>query len=258
MNYFDDEARVIEHFQTVKTENVYLMSNTVETEDIFLSIFEKERWDKWIDTSGKKDPPPDFYNPECKLMMDVMRVDDHTFENSKGKFINPVNQEESKIQKELSCISEQLGKPIFVVANSDLPTIEDHDYSKYYASFKRTIANHIDKIELYKQNHPGYKTIFFIMDESSGYVIVNSKEEANKTYVQGQSIKCSPYIHFLDSRFVSCFKDSEIDYLVWYSPFKHIQSNMPELPIVGVYDVKNINEKELILYSEELILGAEV
>jgi hypothetical protein len=34
-------------------------------------------------------------------MMDVMRVDDHSFENKKGKLVNPTNSRESEIQAEL-------------------------------------------------------------------------------------------------------------------------------------------------------------
>ena len=41
-------------------------------------------WKTWIDASSKNALPPDFYNNKFKLMMDVMRIDDHTFVDKNG------------------------------------------------------------------------------------------------------------------------------------------------------------------------------
>lgn len=72
-----------------------------ECVELFLSLSDDQKFSDWINSSGKGDPPPDFYNPKINMMMDVMRVDDHGHVVGKGKYINPVNQRESQIQREL-------------------------------------------------------------------------------------------------------------------------------------------------------------
>ena len=61
MNYFDNENRIIERLQRVDSSLVYF---PVEKEDlvvIFEAIHSEEQWMRWRDSSGKSDPPPDFY-----------------------------------------------------------------------------------------------------------------------------------------------------------------------------------------------------
>lgn len=76
MDIFDNEKKIIEYFQSmVSTSEVALFPQNDEMEQVFLSIYDEELWGKWVDTSGKNDPPPDFYCDEYGLMMDVMRID---------------------------------------------------------------------------------------------------------------------------------------------------------------------------------------
>ena len=56
-----------------------------------------------------------------------------------------------------------------MAVSSGLSTKEDHDYQKYIDNFQRVFEKHNLKVPKYKENHPGYKTIFFIYDESSAY-----------------------------------------------------------------------------------------
>ena len=46
-------------------------------------------------------------------------------------------------------------------------------------------------------------------------------------------------------------------YLVWYSPFKHFNLDLPELPVVCVYDVKQIRLSELEEFPENFIISTE-
>ena len=68
---------------------------------------------------------------------------------------------------------------------------------------------------------------------------------------------CYPYICFMDKRLVKVFIGTDIDYVIWFSPYKHFDSDMPELPTVCIYDVKNMNLSECIDYPEELIMSTE-
>ena len=95
MNYFDKENKIIEWFQNVEPSSVYFPIETNELVSVFESIHDEEKWKCWINNSRKSDPPPDFYCNELRLMMDVMRVDDHAYKNKKGKLINPTNALES-------------------------------------------------------------------------------------------------------------------------------------------------------------------
>lgn len=40
----------------------------------------------------------------------------------------------------------------------------------YKKNFTRVLQKHDDSAELYRKNHPGFRLIYFIMDESSGYI----------------------------------------------------------------------------------------
>jgi hypothetical protein len=50
---------------------------------------------------------------------------------------------------------------------------------------------------------------------------------------------------------------TDIDYLVWFSPFKHFDSDMPELPTVCVYDVKQIQLIDFEEYPQKQIMSTE-
>lgn len=155
MNFFDDESKIIEWLQSVKVNKVLLLNDSVAVREIFASIHDPEEWKLWSDSSGKSDPPPDFYNDKLKLMMDVMRIDDHAFESKNGKIVNPTNQRESVIQKQIrkSGLLDSFPnvKNVIVTAVTDLPTDEDHNYKFYYSNFERVLMKHNNQIDLYEK-----------------------------------------------------------------------------------------------------------
>ena len=65
----------------------------------------------------------------------------------------------------------------------------------YCKGFERTVKKHIGKIENYRNNHPGYKLIFFVFDESSGIYFENEGNDAGRLH-----------FHFLDNKFINVFK----------------------------------------------------
>lgn len=243
MNFFDDESKIVEFLQGVELNKVFLSNDITVVKEIFASIHDAEEWKLWSNSSGKSDPPPDFYNDELKLMMDVMRIDDHAFENKNGKIVNPTNQQESIMQKEIrkSDILDSFPnvKNIIVNAITDLPTDEDHNYKFYYSNFERVLMKHNNQIDLYRTNHPGYETIFLVLDESSAYFEVESVMDDG--VVKGQ-----PHYWFWDSMFVNILKKLRIDYFIWYAPFKYYEvpqgDKKPNLPEVCVIDIKHITK----------------
>ena len=101
MGIFDNEIEIIEFFRTARKNEVLLLPEKDKiAEKIYLSIVEE--WDKWTNSSGKSDPPPDFFSDELGLMMDVMRVDDHGYIGRNGKTtVNPTLRRESEVMREL-------------------------------------------------------------------------------------------------------------------------------------------------------------
>ena len=260
MNLFDDENKIIEHFQRIQDKEVFFPSLDDEIESLYRSIHETAEWTNWTYSAGKDDPPPDYYNDVISVMMDVMRVDDHAFLSKKGKVINPTNAGESKLRKELdeSGILELFPncKEVFINAKTLLPTEEGHNYIFYKENFARVVREHAKKIELYKQNHPGYKTVFFVMDESSAYFRIYDKSIKTE---EGKGVKGAPHLFFFDKSFVDVMRDAQIDYLILYAPFKLLRTKdgiftMPQAVIYNIHEI----DFEDIEYDQSEMRSSEV
>ena len=239
-----------------------LPSPTSELESILDKVCNKDKWARWTDSSGKSDPPPDFYSDEYKLMMDVMRVNDHEQKGKKGKLHNPSMAHEKEMYKELeqAGIIEQFpDAKVFLSGCTQLPTYEDHNYDLYRKHFKRVVSDHIDSIPLYKSNHPGYKVIFFIFDESSAYFEAELPPDTKKQFSKGEKIAGQPHVFFWDEAFLDAFVDKGIDYLFWYTPYKlfeHIEPPL-ELPSLCVYDLSK-KQTQRISYDASRMSSVEI
>ena len=245
MDIFDNELEIIEFFRETETrETLLLPENDEDAEQVYLSIVQE--WKKWINSSGKSDPPPDFYSDKLGLMMDVMRVDDHGYVGRNGKsIINPTLQRESELMRELKqkgILDMFPNAQIHMIVDTKLPTDEDHNYIFYRDNFNRTVGSHIKKIANYRLNHPGLKMVFLVFDESSPYF---ESLKVRKPRKIGDKYFGQPHCWFLDSAFMTMVKNSEIDYLVWFTPYKHCDlfsfaDERVELPKVVVINVRNI------------------
>lgn len=250
MDVFDNEAEIIEHFQYVQSSSVMLFpEQDEECEKVFQAVNKENEWKKWINSSGKADPPPDFYSDKLGFMMDVMRVDDHGRIGKNGKsIVNPTLARESEVMRELKekGIFEAFpnAKP-FLNVDTKLPTKEDHNYIFYRDGFIRTVETHKAKIDTYKANHPGLKVVFFVFDESSAYFEAVNPEQIMR---KGEVIQGRPHWWMLDEAFISVIIDSQIDYLIWYTPYKHSQVFdqagkqllLPEATVIKISDCAKI------------------
>lgn len=247
----EKEIDLIEDFKMTYPEEILIMSEDKNNE-IEKIIELVKNIDKWIDSSGKDKVPPDFYNEENKIMMEVMRVDDHGYRKH-GKSVNPTYAKENKIRKELEEKGfDQLFPNAKLIATVDtgLPTEGDHNYIYYYKNFERTIKHHCERIVNYRNNHKGYKLIFFIYDESTAYT---EAESSNNIVAFGKM-----HFHFLDKRFVKCFINDDIDYIIWMTPYKryaYVKDDM-QPPMVTIYS-KNKLVHELFEYDEKKMISAE-
>ena len=261
MNRYDKEINIIRDFQWMNNSEIALMTKDLKTISVLKSIHSKRKWKKWIDSSSKNDLPPDFYNPDLKLMMDVMRVDDHTHIDKNGKIVNLHNKRESELLVEMINKNDSLRIAaekgnVFIIPRIDLPTDEDHNYNNYKECYNRVINKHIKKIKKYKENHPGYKVIFFVVDESSPYIKCFGEKRAR---VVGESIYAQPHFWWVDNNMLSCFRDSEVDYLIWMTPYKHFDSKEKVvLPKAIIYNVKKIKYDKLTTYNSSEMESIEL
>lgn len=262
MYYLDSEKSIIKHFQSVNPKSVCFFNENEESIKVFESIHNQKNWKQWVESAGKSNPPPDFFSDTYRYMMDVMRVDDHSYKNKKGKVVNPTNSHIRDIEKEIiqSGIAEHCPNAELIInACTDLPTDKDHNYKYYHKNFVRVIENHKKSINLYKKNHPNYKVIFFIMDESSAYFLADNIDDITKDRQVSEMVLGRPHFHFWDKNFIKTFKNSNIDYLIWYTPFKLINSSIGklDLPEVCVFDTKEPIDQHWE-YDENYMISAEV
>lgn len=262
MDIFDNELEIIDLFRKTKSSEVLLLpENDASAEKIYLSIIKK--WEKWTNSSGKSDPPPDFYSNELGLMMDIMRVDDHGHIGNNGKsIINPTRQRESEVMRELKekGVFDMVpnAKP-YLIVDTKLPTDEDHNYIFYRDNFNRTVGAHIKKIANYRSNHLGLKTVFMVFDESSPYFESSEPYKARKI---GDVQSGKPHLWFLDKAFMSIVKDSEIDYFIWFTPYKHcdlytLNNEKIELPKSTLINIRKFTEP-LRSYNIANMISAEL
>lgn len=261
MLFEDKESNILEDFRMLaewSSQSVFLVHDTSAVRSMLQFITDDVIWKKeWIDSSSKSAPPPDFFNDNKKLMMEVMRVDDHSFERN-GKIKNPTNQRAREIEKELKnkgLLEGFLNAQLIVNAVTDLPTLEDHNYTYYKQNFKRVVEKHKHQIDHYKANHPGFQLVFFVFDESSMYCRVST---SNKTVKKGELFKGVPHLWFYDKAFLDGIIHSGVDFLVWYTPYKYIEHIEPplELPQACVFDCNQMVDN-LVEYPEANMMSVE-
>ena len=69
MNLFDDENKIIEHFQRIQDKEVFFPKLDDKIESLYKSIHELNEWTSWKYSAGKDDPPPDYYNENMSVII---------------------------------------------------------------------------------------------------------------------------------------------------------------------------------------------
>lgn len=251
---FDDENKILDYLNRFETDECLIISDKIDsdnykkTEKIIESLLDENYMNIWKDNS-KSLLPPDFINKEDNIMMEVMRIDDHS---SDGKN-NPVLQKEKQMNKELNTLLGDLPKTVSVFCNpvTDLPTEIDHNYTNYYLSFQRVVRKHASKITKYRKNYPNKELIFLVMDETSGVYF----ESVNM-------LQSKLHLVFFDNRFVSEFIDLDIDYLIMFMPYNYFNTleYHNELPHIVIFDIKHLKNGKMmkfIDYDEAKMISSE-
>ena len=150
MQTFNDESMIIDVFRDLKTKEIVFLGNFLECKKIHHALTGILNRKAWVNSSGKNDPPPDFYDNKHKLMMEVMRIDDHAYADSRGKIQNKTLQREGEIFKNINQ-PERDDIKLFIVGDTKLPTKEDHNFGRYYKNFERVFKEHEKKIREYAE-----------------------------------------------------------------------------------------------------------
>lgn len=258
----ESELNVFRQFRMSETRDIFFVTERAVQEcakTVAFATVYKGNEEYWVDSSGKADPTPDLFSKEYETMVEIMRVDDHAFETEDGKIINHSLAADSKRFNELvksGILDQYPDAQIMVTSNTGLPTLEDHNYLRYKANFKRVVSDHISKIPTYRKNHPECRYLtFLIFDESSGYFEFS---EPPKELKRGVVYRGRPHLWFIDEDFIDVFRGSDIDCVIWYAPYKYAESRfLPEgLPSVSVY-FKNETIPDIRKYDENRVLPAE-
>lgn len=259
--FYDSEFEILRDCFAQETKNVLVLSGPEDTEAYFETI---NLYDSlcdstsWIDNSKNTNMPPDIINEELKIYLEVMRFDDH----SKNGKENPNRARASKMQEELfEKMPWTRGRNVFINAVTDLPTDEDHSYKMYLDGFKRTVIKHLNKLAKYDMNCPGYKKGFLVLDESIG-LYYELQDKLRKDIIGTNKKALSrPHLYFFDKSFVDVFIESDLDYLIWYTPYKVDPQNLVvEMPKVVFYDIKNFKKRRNLLeeYKEPYMISNEI
>ena len=256
--YFDSEINILKDIHELRPSECCIISDFEESKNyhkaarIIGRILDDKTFSNWIDNS-KSNLPPDLINEKDSLIMEVMRVDDHSPD---GKS-NPSLVSQREMSKEAKSFLEQMSIDVRFITNAvtDLPTDKDHNYRFYYSSFQRTLRKHLSKLEKYKKNYPHKKVIFLVFDETSGVY-------CERASLDSDGLKVRLHFPFFDNRFLNEFIDSDLDYLMWYIPYNHYRTNGDHLvlPRLILFDIKNARNGDMLQrfdYSEEKMMSSE-
>ena len=235
---FDNELYILKDIRHIDRNDCCIIADSDHSDSFFAAkkiiddIFCDETFANWKHNTNTQFPP-DLINEKDGLMMEVMRVDDRSFESGS----NPRLSREREIMKEISYILDNYPEDteVFINADPHLPLEKDHSYLNYYHSFKRTVEKHLLKIQTYKTNFPNKKLIFLIADETEGMYY-----EANQPMV----LHCP----FLDRRFLDVFIESDLDYFLWYIPYntQRKENGITIMPHLIIIDVKNARNGKML------------
>lgn len=264
MKTVDNESFILEDFRMVSTRETLILGSIFNCSKIRFSLVNSFMRKHWIDSSAKNDPPPDFYNNKLKLMMDVMRIDDNAYVDKNGKIQNPIHKKENELLKgylgnDYKTVHNDIR--CYVVASSGFSTHQDHNFTRYFDNFKRVIEGHNKKVDNYKKNHPGYKTIFFVYDESTEYIEVVDKKYVREHPQEGELSCGKPHIPCCDKSFLDIIKNSEVDYVIWYMPYKlvrHANGKQINLPKCAIIERAKIPKEAFQIYNSDFMVSSEV
>ena len=234
MGTFEDERAILADIELVRDLEVCFLPGPTAKAVAFLSaVRDLPLW-----TKGER---PDFHSDEQGLAIEVMRVDDHP---KIGKITNPTLAREAALEREIREAIPSIDPdiPVLIIANTGLPSEEDHNFTAYRKAFARVVGNHAAKVDAYREGRPGYSLALLVHDESSANV--QSREPINAPPTRGTRVLGRAHYWFLDAYFTQIVAESGADFFFWHTPYKHVwhidafgRQAKADLPLLAVYDI---------------------
>lgn len=255
-NAFDGESYLLDFFRDfIEPECTLLLPEDDATEGALKAMLDA---DGWADLTAKGEGAPDFASEANKLMVEVMRVDDH--EQRPG--FNPLRRYEGEILIDedggLHTLMATCGLKAGLLLNvtTDLSSEEDHSYCFYLESFRRIVGKHAAKAQGYRESNPDKRLIFFVFDESTAYLACSDEGATRRA---GEEVIGQPPWFFLDSEFLKVIRKCGADYFVWFTPFKHAwlsDGSHVDAPTVCVFDCARF-DVDAIEYDSARVVSSE-
>lgn len=211
-DYYNDESVILASFRSLCKGSYYKLrflrgSLNERASVVFDSLSSNDIG--WRDQSKNTATPPDFVNDELKVMFEFFRVDDQ------GRGKNSTRKRDAAMRREVaeSGIMDMVSPSAVLLTAT---TQGRRSYASYLKNVKDAVEKHRRQIATYRANYPGYELGFFIFDESDSFLGAKDlRSFGGGQYDQG-------YWHspVADGAFLDILSDCDIDYLVWYSPYK--------------------------------------
>lgn len=240
---WDDENGILNSMQ-LYVDDRFLLVNDNAFEKHILENIKNHRL--FTQNNGHDCPPPDYYSDSLDCMFDVLRINaTEETDDVTGKTWNPAKIAERK--------SIEFFKDVGFYGNPYMHLItEVHGgkptYEKYSTQAKRVIANHIQKIPVWKQEHPKIMTKGLIICDVSPLCIEVFKADTSYHYGPGFRV----HEVWNDFVFSSPIYKSDLDFVVWFSPWKwggskfindyndYYGTKIGFNPAITIVDTKNI------------------
>lgn len=243
MNFFDKEIKIIEKLQLTERREILFVNKSYEAKAFFSKLYCAKCFSHWINSSGKNELPPDFYSEEYRCMLEVMRVDDYAVCSQSP------NALESSFYKKCNRERRENGLPTLEEAGIDLFVIPDmskaseNNYKLYVENFSWTVGSHVKKVANYRANHPGYKLGFLIFDEAPGYVVLKKRPDV---IPHDKPIRVDGlHWHFRDKNLIEVFLNSDVDFVVWMTPYKNLPRNPRCFPTICIFDLSEKRKRRI-------------
>ncbi|MGC0369047.1 hypothetical protein [Microbacterium sp. SLBN-111] len=193
---------------------------------------------------------PDFEDLQRRLLVEAMIVDDHARSNR----VDATRAREAAMLREV----EQAGlaelfpnATLAAIADSGLPTDQDHNFVAYLRHFTRVVDKHARSVNAYREVHPHFDLAFLILDESTAYL------ETLGAF--GPEHRLRVHAFFADDAFLSVLERSGADCVAWLAPNKYVTSDQGDvrLPTLTIIDVSEIDFRARIRYNPSHMKSTE-
>lgn len=248
MGRLDNEENIIKDVHRIPRKQITLLTNSKFEKSLICAMKELP---KWTANNGHANEPPDYFSIDHRLMFDVMRVNDSetviTTKRGKKVYNNPTLKRERNLLQEIRDVFPNVSEDnIFINAVPDGDYDKIHNYQNYYNHAQRVFSSHIARIPRCRELHPGYKMGFLVMDETESYLQHSNIIDAAAPYDSNRvyQVLATPHVPFIDKRFMECLFKSDLDFVIWFMPYKHNEKMQLQPPKLCFIDMTSSRTQE--------------